>query len=853
MNRLAPLLILCFSTIYLSSQNLHGRVVDAAGEPIIGASIFVKQTRQGLITNELGEFSIALQHGSYLLETSCLGFEKKSEQINITSNDIEKVIVLKTNALQLKEVVATAGEDPAYAIMRQAIKKAPYYQNVVKSSVYNAYSKGAGKMTDIPKLFEAIMNENDKKEMEMVRNKIFLLESFSEIKFTAPKKYEQEIMAFSSSFPMMDDPKNAMLSTMYSLYDENFLTAISPLNKLAFDYYRFRYEGFEETDNQVINKISVIPKLNDPKLVSGTLYIADNEWNIRNAIIKISIMGMDITYNLNYHAVSDGIYLVTDASTNIYANILGMKFEANLLSSIQFTDIQLNDSLIALEKANAPITKIKPDKKKKSLEIKREDLLKQKVDSLAILRDSTYWADVRKIVLTDEEQQSYARRHTLEQHIDSVDNAERNPKFSPVNLLTGGRIGNDSSLIYFSYGGVARAFGGYNFVDGFVLGQSFALDFKKTKNLHLTISPSAYYTTARQKILWTLTSDLAYLPRTLRGNAMLSFGRKTGDYSGKNGMNTFINTSYSLFYGENHAKLHDEKFARLSNKIDIANGLRLNLEAEIAQRNELELKTKYHFFGKKERWTPNLPTFDGKMNGHFSDLAKYTVKLTYTPEYYYVMESDRKRYVRSRFPTFTLEFQNGVALTEKFAAKTTASRFARIELGVNQRFYTSIFSNINYQIVFGKYLNTNEFNYMDYQHFETGGGLYFSAQSTQNTYALLPFYTFSTNKWWLQAFFNYNSDYILLKRLPVLQGKMFTERLHAKFLHTPQNPFYTEWGYSVSAIGNLLNAGVFVSLNKIKYNSVGIQIGIPIVNIFQRSSRGGAVTISTGGIEVEMK
>jgi hypothetical protein len=836
----------------LLGQNLSGRITDEAGNAVESASIFVKETHQGLITNELGEFSVALKTGTYNLEISCVGFEKKQEKIVMTNSNFEKDIILKTSNIQLQEVVAVAGEDPAYAIMRNAIAKAPYYQNVVKNSIYNAYSKGSGKMTSIPKVFQGLMSEDDKKEMEKVRDKIFLLESYSEIKFTAPDIYEQNIKAFSSSFPMMDDPKSSILSTMYSLYNPYFLTAVSPLNKNAFDYYRFRYEGFEEVDNQTINKISVIPRLKDPKLLSGTLYIADDFWNIRNAEIAISVMGMDIIYHLNYHDVSEGIYLVTDALTEINANFFGVKFEANLLSSMQFTDIELNDSLIAVEKSNLKFVKNKEKDKKKSLEIKREDFIKQNVDSLANSRDSAYWANVRKIVLTEEERQSYARRDSLEQYIDSIDKAERNPKFKISDLIYGGRVGNDSSLLYFSYSGLNGAGDGYNFTDGFHLGQNFGFDFKRKKLHHLTINPSVFYMTARKNFVWNVNTNFSYLPKSMRGNVNFNFGRKTQDYSGNAGMQNILNTLYTLFYGKNYAKLYDEKFIWFSNEMDIANGLRLMAGASLARRKELEIKTKYHLFSKKERWTPNVPEFAGNLNPQFSDLAKYEIRLTYTPEYYYFMEDWGKRYVRSRFPTFTFNFQSGVSLGGKFASTTTASRFNRIEFGINQNIATSIFSQINYNVIFGKYLNINDFNYIDYKHFETGGDLLFSTKNLQNSYVLLPFYTFSTKNWWLQAFLNYNSDYILLKRLPFLQGKIFSEGLQAKLLHTPEKPFYTEFGYLLGLRG-VMDLSFFVSFDKLKYNSAGFQISIPLVNLFGKNNgKNGVVTLSASGIGVEM-
>jgi len=845
------ILIYLFSNIYLFSQGIKGRVTDEAGKPIEGASVYLHENRTGLITNENGEFNLTLAAGVYHIDVSCVGYEKHTEEILLNTKNINLDIILKISELQLKEVLAHSGEDPAYAIMRHAIAKAPYYQNVVKIMRYNAYSKGSGQLLSVPKIFGTMMSQGEKKEMEIMQNKTFLLESFSEITFTAPTKYEQNIKAFASSFPMMDDPENAMLSPVFSLYNPEFMTAVSPLNKNAFDYYRFRYEGFDYQEGTAINKISVIPKLKDGRLLEGTIYIADNDWDVRGATLKISIMGMNFTYDLHYHQADKDVFLVTDAQIDIAANILGAKFEATLLSSIQFVDIQLNDSLIQAQKASEITTKKAIKKQtKKSLEIKTDNRFAQSVDSLATRRDSAYWNSVRSIVLTEEEAQSYARRDTLEHFIDSVDNAERNPKFRPLNLLTGGRAGNDSSLLYFSYGGLLGALGGYNFVDGFQLGQNFSFDFKRKKNHHLIISPSIYYATARKTLLWTTESRLTYFPRSVRGEARLAFGRRSGNYNGENGMENLLSSAYAFFTGKNYAKFYTQKFVTLQNAMDIANGLRLSVAARTERRYAETNHTIFHLFNKKYSPAPNQPKFAENINANFTDLAAFSLSLTYTPEYYYIKTEKEKRYVRSRFPHFTLKYYSGIALSEKFASPTLASRFNRIEAGVQQNIKTSIFSNIHYQVNAGKYLNNNDFSYIDYKHFVTGGGAIFSLKSLQDAFVLLPHEQFSSRKWWVQAFLNYNSDYILLKRLPFLQGKIFGEGLHAKLLHTPAKPLYSEWGYSVG-LGKVANASVFVAFDKIKFNAIGFQLAVPLFNLLKTTARTGTVTLSTGGVDVD--
>jgi hypothetical protein len=335
-----------------------------------------------------------------------------------------------------------AGEDPAYAIMRKAIEKAPYYQFVVKESTYEAYTKGSGKLIGSPKTIEKMAGE----ELTFFKDKLFIQESVSEYKFTAPDKYEQTIIAFSGTLPNNFDPKDALSIGMISLYRPMYGSVMSPLNPNSFSYYRFRHEGYEEEDGQYINKIRIIPKLNDPKLLEGVFYIADDEWNIRYAEYTTRQSIFQADYIINYHQVMEGIYLVTNYQTKVKANILGIKIDFDFLSSIQYNDIQLNDSLIAVENSMK-----KPEKVKKELEIKPDDRFKKTVDSIASQRDSIYWSEARTIVLNEEEQMSYVRRDSVQAHVDSLARAENNPKFKYTNLLIGGVIGNDSAFMRFRY------------------------------------------------------------------------------------------------------------------------------------------------------------------------------------------------------------------------------------------------------------------------------------------------------------------------------------------------------------------------------------------------------------------
>jgi len=166
-----------------------------------------------------------------------------------------------------------------------------------------------------------------------------------------------------------------------------------------------------------------------------------------------------------------------------------------------------------------------------------------------------------------------------------------------------------------------------------------------------------------------------------------------------------------------------------------------------------------------------------------------------------------------------------------------------LELGAAQTVSLGIFDRFTYLLAAGRFFNDNPFNYIDYKHFNTGGDVWLNFSDWNMSYALLPLYTYSTNKDWIRAFVTYQTDYLIIKRLPFLQGKLFTESVHAKFLHTPEKKYYSEWGYSIDLLGNSAVAGIFVSFDSFKYNSFGLQLSLPL---FGKISNRQEVVITVG-------
>ena len=92
-----------------AQQTSRGKVLDSAGEPIVGASVFVPGTTNGVITDVDGNFEIRVAPGT-TLEVSCIGYV--TTRVNAAAS---MTVTLQDDSLLLEEAVAVG-----YGTMRKS-------------------------------------------------------------------------------------------------------------------------------------------------------------------------------------------------------------------------------------------------------------------------------------------------------------------------------------------------------------------------------------------------------------------------------------------------------------------------------------------------------------------------------------------------------------------------------------------------------------------------------------------------------------------------------------------------------------------------------------------------------------
>ncbi|MFT5752846.1 MAG: hypothetical protein ACI9FW_001270 [Flavobacterium sp.] len=109
MKTILTLLITFITFLSYSQATLKGKVIDEQKNPIVAASVFLKGTYDGTITDENGEFTFkTTSSGNQILQISFISFETLTVKIEV-ENYQPKIFNLKDDLNTLDAVVVSAG------------------------------------------------------------------------------------------------------------------------------------------------------------------------------------------------------------------------------------------------------------------------------------------------------------------------------------------------------------------------------------------------------------------------------------------------------------------------------------------------------------------------------------------------------------------------------------------------------------------------------------------------------------------------------------------------------------------------------------------------------------------------
>ncbi len=818
---LTILLVTLFPWLACNAQMLHGRITDANGLPMPGASVYVPELRQGTTSNQDGFYETALPSGTYTISYQLLGYTPVIKKITVDKEDTRSDIVMKEEFYEIPAVtVSPSDKDPAFYIMRKVIGMAPYHLNQVSMYKAEVYIRGGGRIDKLPKIIKRQMKiEADKEQLQ--EGKYYFSESVNVITFTAPDKYVHQVISSHTNVTTSDDQASPMDYLEASFYQPVLADmAISPLAPNAFSHYTFKYLGSSMEGDYLIDKIGVTPRRKSQQLFEGVIYIVEDLWAIRSLDLTNENMAGKIRIRQLYAPVEETIWMPVSHEFEVDLSVMGIKGRATYSSAVKYLEVEPNRSLpepsgylakddIAVETETKTATQkeieeilasdeltardmsrlaklngknAEKGKAKASLEI--QDKTTYIIEKEALNKDSVYWEEARPIPLTEEEKASIgkitdnpsvlAERDTSTISISvgkGSQKKEKNPAANAVKAIATGKRWKLAEETYLDFDGLLnlKSFS-FNTVDGFIVGTGLTLTTRMDSGGRFSLAPSFKYAFSREKLMWSVAASLMYDPLK-SGSIFLRAGSYSDEFSAS-GVNPVINTVSSLFFMENWMKLYNSAFITLGHRSDLANGLNLSLSVTYEHREPLENTTSFSIFKPDHGYSPNIPDnpfASGQVKGYDSlfsfshSQASFSAELIYTPRQRYRLANGAKISAGSDWPTFTLRWKHGYNYND-----TLSGHFDRItaEIGKTNRY--GFLNEFNWRICGGGFVNRHNVQLQDMYFFNTQKSPVLLNNYVDAFYNK-PYYSISSPSYFAEGQIQYTSPTLLLKRLPGLK------------------------------------------------------------------------------------
>jgi hypothetical protein len=789
MKNLYLTIFLVMTVLSVSAQQLKltGTVRDADGEPVPFASIYIKNTTKGTSANVDGVYGLALDKGSYTIVFRAIGYKSKEQNVTMDANHTENV-VLTAEAYSLTGVTIDGNaEDPAYEIIRQAIKTRKSHLTEVKEYTSDVYIKGVQKLVGAPKKF---FGRDIQKTLDLDTNRkgiLYLSESTSKFAFQQPDNIHEEMIsskvAGRNSAFSFNKASDLMVNFYQNILLENTLSArgfVSPIADNAMLYYRYKLLGVTNDGGATINKIQVIPRREHDPVFRGIIYIKDDSWHVVDADVYLSKnSGVNLidTLKISQQFLQvENTYMPSNINFQFNGNVLGFKFEGYYVGVY-------NNYNIHPEFPKGYFT---------------GEILK--ITKAVNKKDSLFWLNNRPIPLTAEESRDYVRKDsvaalkTSKKYLDSVERV--NNKFGIGKLLISGyTVNNRFEKKSLSFDPILRAII-YNTVEGFAVnyGATYVKNLEDRK--YYSIRPEARYGFSSKELTANLTANYYYNP-VKRASVSVSGGSGIYDLNPLGTQTLLGNSINSLLFETNFVKFYKKEFVNIGTTRELFNGLQGSVVADLARNSTLINNSSFKILDPKDKeFTSNNPFTPDVETPLFPNYTALTLSatLTYTFNQQYITRPDGKFYQDSKYPTLMLNYRKGVK-----GILNSSVDYDIVNFSVTQnRISAGLWGYFSFVAGAGKFLNNDNVYYPDFKHFRGNNALF--VKPDLRRFLFLDFYQFSTKKEYIEAHIEHNFSGLFTNKIPLLRKIKLEEVVGASYLTEPDKKDYKEFYFGLQRL-----------------------------------------------------
>ena len=774
-----------FYTVVTHANTLQGTVKDRNGKEIPYASIMVKKTTIGTTANSKGQYSLQLGKGEYIVVCQSIGFNINEQKIKIEDNSTTLNFVLEEQSYELKEVVVSnKAEDPAYEIIRNAIKKRPTYLKEFNNFKCQVYLKGQLQLRDYPSKF--LGDTVDFEDGDTSKAKLlYLSETFADYSIRDnQRKVEITSTKVSGSNDGFGFGNPSIISFYENIIDVNNALNprgfISPIADNALNYYKYKYMGSFYENGLEICRIKVTPRRKQEPLFTGYITIIDGRWNIHsvqlNLVKEQQLQLVDtVSYEQIYMQINNQ-WVVKQQVSNVAGSFLGFKFYGSFLQV--YNKYEINKIFDPKYFSNVVI-KYLDSSNKKSIE---------------------FWDSNRPIALLPNEALDYIKKDSLEKlrstpaYLDSVDRVRNRPKLFNV-LITGYNYSIQSKKTFLRFNPLLTLYPSYfNPAEGRVMnfGMTYTQQFKKYNRLE--INPVLRYGLKKEKLYGELITNYTF-PTKSRSFLNVGFGNTVFQFNNNNPISEFLNSVGGYIWGRNDMKTYEASYFKIRYGQTFGHGIDAAVGVQYQNRKPMDnvvLKLKDKLF------TPNYPTtlMNANLVPHTSLVLNFNV--TWRPFSRYLELPDRLINLGSKYPT--LNFNVATGLPSIMGSNVD---FMKWRLTATQNLNLKLYGKLDAKFIVGGFSNANQVFAPDYQHY-LGNEIAIN-NNYMNGFQLLPYYTFSnTASLYTESHFEYHLNGFISNKIPVFKKLNWFFVLGANTLNVNGKPNYLETFVSVEKIFKLI-------------------------------------------------
>lgn len=763
---------------------VSGTVTTSKGEPLPFASISVKGGKQATSTNASGYFFLELTAGTYTLICRHVGYERAEQTITVGKDELTVHFVLPEQTVNLQEVVVRAGyEDPAYAIIRNAIRMRKTYLNENEEYRCEVYSKGVMQLRNYPEKFmgqKVDFEDGDTSKRKM----IYLSETVSQLAVSRPNRVKIDVI--STRVSGQSDGFGFAGARFFSFYENmvaisNTLNPrgfVSPIADNALSMYRYKYEGAFFEEGQMINKIKVMPRRKFEPCFEGYINIVEDEWRIHSLkllLTKERQMSFADTLQIEQLFQKVGVRQWVMQSQMLLPAVKFFGFDAYG----SFVNVYRNFEL-------------QPRFGKKDFD---QTILRYATGSNK--KPAAYWDSIRPLALSAEELLDYIKKDSLEQrrkdraYLDSLDRKRNRIRPNDI-LLSGKTFSKESKKRTISVPSLLTAVG-FNPVDGWVVDVPVTITQSYTDRKSLTLIPHVRYGFSSND--WYAWGTVRYNHgRRYLSNITVSGGRRYFQFNNDNPIEPFQNTFSSLFYKNNFMKIYAANYWRVSTSRGLGRGLTVFGNFNFQDRSPLENTTDFNWApGKNRPYFPNYPNEILAQNFSRHQAAVLTLGFTYRHKSRYIEFPDRVVNIGSPWPLLQVQYTKGLS---GFLGSDVD--FDRWQVTLSDNLNARLFGRFAYRFQTGGFTNAARVEVQDLKHFV--GNRLFRSENFLTTFQLPQYYQFSNaNRLYAALFTEHHFNGFLTNKIPGFRKLNWNLVAGARGLWLQHQTYY-EWNIGIENI-----------------------------------------------------